>query len=325
MTSLDCAEEAQGKATGTMEQGIGSPQEFKERVTDLVRNKKTQLPTLPIVVTNVLKVVADEKSSTRDLSDLINQDQALTNKILRLANSPYYGRIGRIDSILRAITIIGFNEVVSLTIGISVFSVLQLEGASGLLNMKDLWLHAIGSSFAAREITRRLSGAKLRPTMSGRRQQLEDRPIFLSTLLHDMGKVILCVYFPAEYREVMIWAKQNKAPLEQAEMDLLGLDHTHMAGLIMRIWNFPDTIAYPVRFHHRSEKCPADHRTGAMMVELANYVTHKSGIGRSGTFAIKFPAAAAQQFELERNVILEISESLKELRSEIDSFFSFLP
>ena len=128
---------------------------IKEKITDLVRDRKTQIPTLPVVLNNIIRVASSEMASASDLADFIGRDQAMANKVLRLANSAYYRSSRQVDSITRAIVVIGFNEIVSLTIGMGVFSALSKSNLHGLLDMNELWLHAIGCSFAAKGLVRR--------------------------------------------------------------------------------------------------------------------------------------------------------------------------
>ena len=90
-----------------------------QKIIDMIRDKSTQIPTLPVIVEKILTMAREDSSSAKDLAKFISRDQAISNKILRLSNSAYYGMMKEIDSIPRAITIIGFNEVVSLTIGMS--------------------------------------------------------------------------------------------------------------------------------------------------------------------------------------------------------------
>ena len=127
---------------------------LSNKIADIIRSKNTQLPTLPVIVNNVLKVANDDRTSAKDLSDFVSKDQAISNKILKLANSAYYGLMKQVDSIPRAITVIGFNEVVSLTIAMSVFTTFEKTDAHGMFNMKDLWVHSIGCATAAKLIAR---------------------------------------------------------------------------------------------------------------------------------------------------------------------------
>jgi HD-like signal output (HDOD) protein len=105
-----------------------------------------------------------------------------------------------IDSISRAIVVIGFREILSLALGMGVFSALSEEYDEGLLDMNELWKHSIGVGFAARKIAKKT-------------RKVSEESTILVGLLHDIGKIIFCVYFPYEYEEVLTKAADKKTPL----------------------------------------------------------------------------------------------------------------
>jgi HD-like signal output (HDOD) protein len=291
-----------------------------ERIADLVRDQKTQIPTLPVVVNNIIKVASSETTSAGDLANFIGRDQAMANKVLRLANSAYYRSSGQVDSIMRAIVVIGFNEIVSLSIGMGVFSTVSKSNLHGLLDMNELWLHAIGCSFAAREILKKSisKDPKVRRLMPGRQSQ-EDQ-VFLSALLHDVGKVFFAVYFPEEYRTVLGEARWAQASLHQQERELLGLDHGRMAGMIMDQWNFPESISLPCTYHHNPLACPNLYKTNAMVVQLASFICHKAEIGQSGNPMAGYAASTREGLSLTSAEIKAMMENLKKQRSAVEEF-----
>ena len=276
------------------------------------------------MVSNVLRVIGDDRSSARDLAYFIGKDQAITNKVLRLANSAYYGRLGKVDSITRAISILGFNEVTSLTLGVGVFTALQQRAASGLLNMRDLWLHSIGSSFAARTIHDRTTREKGRQVGLWPKRDMDESPVFLGGLLHDMGKVIFSIFFPDEYGVVLEEAKTSEAFFFQTEQELLGVDHCQMAGMLMRTWHFPDTIRTPVRHHHSVESCPDGFQKDAAIIELADNIVHRLRIGASGSCAVKNPRWGIRQLGFTGQDLVEIAQEVQEQRSEVERFLALM-
>ncbi|NLA75939.1 MAG: HDOD domain-containing protein, partial [Deltaproteobacteria bacterium] len=185
--------------------------EVDQKIRDLIRDRNTQVPTLPVVVEKILSIAQQENTSAKDLADFISKDPAIANKILRLSNSAYYGMMKEIDSIARAITIIGFNEVVSLTIGMSVISAFSRKDAGKDFNMKGLWIHSLGCAFSSRNIAKKLG-------------ILHSEQIFISGLLHDMGKIVLSLYFPDKYSLAISHAKENKTDLYRSEKLILGIN-----------------------------------------------------------------------------------------------------
>ncbi|MBE9547236.1 MAG: HDOD domain-containing protein [Proteobacteria bacterium] len=285
--------------------------EIHQKITDLIRSKRTQLPTLPVIVTNILKVAGDESASAKDLVDIISKDKAISNKILRLANSAYYGFSKNVDSIFQATVIIGFDEIIGLTIGMSVFSTLHEKGPHSILDMQDLWMHAIGCGSVAKKIVKK--------TVPGAAEQ-----IFMAGLLHDIGKVIFTIYFPEEYRTVLEDAKESQTPLHHKEKETFGLDHAMLAGLLMESWKFPDDLLLPSSFHHNSAACPPNYQHHAMIIELANSLCQRAGIGYSGNPVIARTENISHKLGLTDQDVKTIVKELKEQRSEIEEFFELI-
>jgi len=281
---------------------------IKEKITEVVRSKKTQLPTLPVIVNNIMSATRDERTSAEDLAGFIIKDQAISNKILKLSNSAYYGLMKEVDTIPRAITIIGFNEVVSLTIGMGVLSAFRQKDLHEIFDIRDLWLHALGCATAAKEIAKKTTGSNMA------------EQIFLTGLLHDTGKVILAEYFPNEYRAVLEDAKESQTPLYRKEKQALGIDHAMLSGLLMERWHFPDNILLPSRFHHNSLECPLTCRHNAMIIEFADFLCQEADIGNGGNPVVKELETVRQQLGIELRDMEEIIEGLKEQRSKIEGF-----
>lgn len=295
---------------------------IKERIMDLVRDPKTQIPTLPVVLSNILRVASSETASTSDLANFIRRDQAMANKVLRLANSAYFRSSRRVDSIMSAIIVIGFNEIVSLTIGMGVFSRLSKSNLHGLLDMNGLWLHAIGCSFAVKGLLKR-SLSKNPGQQKGTPEKVSNgEQVFLSALLHDVGKVIFAVYFPEEYRTVLREAAKARVPLDQKETELLGLDHARIAGLLMDRWNFPDSISLPSTYHHNPTVCPDPYKTYAMAVQVASFSCHVAEIGQSGNPRAAFSVGARDGLSLTTDDIKAVIEQLKAQRSAVEEFLA---
>ena len=278
-----------------------------EKIADLVRSKKTELPTLPVVVDKILTKAREERTSARDLAELISKDQAIANKLLKLTNSAYYGLMRKVTSISHAITILGFNEVIGLTIGMSVFSAFRQKDLHGLLDMSDLWLHSIGCASAARKVQQK----------SGSRAAEQ---IFLNGLLHDMGKVIFAVYFPREYRTVLEEAQESGDLLYHKEKEILGTDHAALSGLLMESWHFHDSIRMPCLFHHDSAECPPAYQSQAMVIEFADFLCQKAEIGHSGNPVLPKSAEIRGKLGISLADADTIVDELKEQRSEIEEF-----
>lgn len=180
---------------------------------------------------------------------------------------------------------------------------------SGLgLDMKVLWIHAIGTATAAKELAKRTN-----PGVAEK--------IFIPALLHDMGKVILSIYFKDEYIEVRQKAIEEKRTLYVMENHLLKINHASLAALLMKRWNFPDSILIPCRFHHNPEKCPVKLQHMTLIINLADYLCQKAGIGHSGN---PVPVAVKNSFQkvgTNEQILRMIIEKLKKKEDQIKDFF----
>ena len=279
-----------------------------EKIMDMIRDKSTQLPTLPIIVEKILTIAREERTTARDLADFVSKDQAITNKILRLANSAYYGMMKEIDSISRAITIIGFNEVVSLTIGMGVMSSFQQKGLNDVLDMQGLWLHSIACAFAAKKIAKNC------------RLNIADQ-VFLNGLLHDTGKVILAIYFPNEYQDVLGEARNSQVELYKTEKRILNIDHAILSGYLMERWHFPDNLVLPSRFHHNPDMCPKEYQQVLWIVKFGDYLCQQGGIGYGGNPVVPALGKIRDYFGLSDVEVDAYVEELKSERPQIEAFF----
>jgi putative nucleotidyltransferase with HDIG domain len=286
--------------------------DIRERVVDLIRNNATSLPTLPVVINNIIATARDENTTARDLAGFISNDQSLSARVLKIANSPYYGQSQKIDSITRAIIVIGFKEIISIALSSGIFKALSQTKHDGMIDMNELWKHSIGVSFAAKNIEKQTTKTASESSM-------------LVGLLHDIGKILFVIYFPDEYREVLEKHQQDgREALHTREKQTLGINHSEMAYLIMKQWNFPDTISLPVLFHHNVVKCPPESLNVAMMINTANYICHKAGIGVSGECNIAIKEEIINGLGLTRDSLKTYIERLSADRSQVESILNAL-
>lgn len=282
-----------------------------QRIQDLIRNRNTQMPTLPVIIEKILSMAHEENTSANTLAEFISKDQAIANKILRLSNSAYYGMMKEIDSIPRAITIIGFNEVVSLTIGMSVISAFSGKDADKKFDMKGLWIHSLGCAFAARSTAKKLG-------------ILQSEQIFISGLLHDMGKVILAIYFPDEYDSALSYAKDNETELFRAEKLILGVNHAILSGMLMEQWNFPEMILLPAQNHHAVDDSSSKYLKLTLIVAFADFLSQKAEFGASWTTKVPVITRVREQLGISRDDADEMVNQLAEQKEEIEAFFEVI-
>jgi putative nucleotidyltransferase with HDIG domain len=212
--------------------------------TDLMRirllENLKELPTLPTVVAQLMMTLNEPTSSARDLERLIANDQAIAARLLKLANSAFYGLPGKVASLNRAITLLGFNTVRSLVLTIGVID--KFGGPSGgkYFDRGEFWEHSLSVAMVAR-----LLGA--------RDSAFSPDEAHLAGLLHDIGKVIMDNFMPAKFQEAMQLVKEKgRDPLE-AEQELLGLSHDEVGHIAAGEWRFPEFLSEVIKNHHNPE------------------------------------------------------------------------
>jgi putative nucleotidyltransferase with HDIG domain len=184
----------------------------------------------------VVELVDNPKTSASRLGRLISTDQALTAKVLKIANSPFYGFPRKISTIDFAIIVLGYDALKEIVISISLVSSLQKKSDS-VFDAKGFWDHSITSGVLARRLARDL----------GYRVSGE---VFVGGLLHDMGISVLHRYFRNEYRRIAEILVDTDLNAIEAEESVLGVTHAEVGGWLAERWNLPDHLVEAISYHH---------------------------------------------------------------------------
>jgi putative nucleotidyltransferase with HDIG domain len=228
----------------------------------------TDLPTLPTVVAKISSQIANPSTNAADIGKLIEQDQSLTSKVLRLVNSTYYGFPKQIKSIQHAVVILGFSKVKTIVITAAVFDMMRKEGRTGL-DVRRLWQHSLGVAVASKVVAEAI----------GIGHSAEDA--FLGGLLHDIGKIILDQYQPNIYSPVVRYADEKGILLYDAEKAIMGVSHAHVGEWMMERWRLPPVIVGMVREHHTPSRA-MERRETVNAVHIGDIVARALGIGCGG-------------------------------------------
>ncbi len=200
------------------------------------------LPTLPLVVSQVLAIVQDPEFNIRDLQRVIESDPPLAAKVLKVANSAYYSRKNPAKSIDDAIVALGMEGICSVCSTIEIIS--AFSGFDDwLFDRNQLWKHSVATGLLAESMAKR-EGI---PTKSS---------MFLAGLLHDIGWIVLDVIAP-DFLANALWAGyQSREWSTHLERALIGIDHAEAGGLFLKSWGLPDDIITLVRWHHNTRALP---------------------------------------------------------------------
>ncbi len=227
----------------------------------------SKLTTLPQIATTVLELVENPKTSASKLGEVISSDQVLTARILKLANSAYYGFPRRISTLNLAIVVLGFNALRDLVMSISVIDQFT-NTIDPEWEVERFWRHAFIVGMGARQMARQ------------QRQALAGEA-FVAGLLHDIGYLVMIQHFPKIFEKTYEFARERNVPLIHAEYTLWGFSHAEIGAWLAEGWNLPEKIVRVIRFHHNPEKAQ-DSTNLTPMIHFADHLT--ATIGEGGQF-----------------------------------------
>jgi len=223
-----------------------------------------ELPPMPQTVHKVREIMANPSSSFKALAEILETDPAMATKVLKMANSSYYGLSGKVSSIQHASVVLGQKSIGDL---------MTLAGTSGLLNdtlqgykleSGDLWRHSLGVAFGARIIAN-----KKNPSLAD--------DAFAAGLIHDSGKLILDPYILERKEAFGKLLSNGEQSFLNAEKQILGFDHSEIASEVCKSWQVPEVLTVAIRHHHEPSMSQGDQLT--YMVHVADAAAMMTGLG----------------------------------------------
>src|SRR5579872_5342135 len=195
-----------------------------------------QLPTLPAVALKLVELLRSPNTNIEDIVETIKSDPAIVARLLKAANSSFFGLSSKVTSIDQAVILLGTTAVTALALG---FSLVDTSLAHGPLGQAyaDYWLQSTVQATAAKMLAVRQSSTNV-----------ED--LFLAGLLLDLGKLAMLKTIPADYKAVIDATAASQAPLHEVETRLLGINHVDVGIGLMQRWQLPDALCQAVRGHH---------------------------------------------------------------------------
>ena len=242
----------------------------KENILDIddlkkrIIRKVDDLPPMPKVMIKAREIMADPNSSFKEIAQVIETDQAIAARVLKIANSAYYGLSGMVSSIHQATVVLGYKTLEQVITMVSSSSMLgrQLKGYQ--LNAGVLWKHSLATALASRLIAQKRAPAL-------------ESDAFSVGLIHDAGKLALDPYVGAKKKEIEAYIKDHSASFVQAERQVLGFDHTEIAHDLCKKWKLPESQAAAMRYHHTPAESGENQL--AYIVYMANHIAGLAGCG----------------------------------------------
>lgn len=264
------------------------------------------LPALPMVVNALSRRIGDHTVSAGEIGRLLAHDQALTARVLRLANSAFYSPKEPVRTPDQAVVMLGFGTVRAIILKASIFSAYDVERA------RPYWLHALGTACAARTVARIVG--------MGRGDDA-----FVMGLLHDLGKLALDEFLPDLYRPVRAAVARDGGLIRDAEMRLLGCDHAAVGRFLCEHWSLPPVYRDAIAGHHDLSLAAEVHRPFAACIHLADIIARGLMIGSGGDDAMPLiDPEALRLLNLREDRFAELFAATEEDLGRAEVFFTII-
>lgn len=260
-----------------------------------------------------MRIINDPQTSLNDVTNIVSQDLSLSAKILRLANSAFYGIPKSITSINSAIVILGFKVIHTMVLSLTVFDMFPEENktSSKLFNRSSFWIHSLCCGLAAKMLATRIQNRTL----------FDPDEAFCAGLLHDIGKVVMEQYIHEDFHRALKTAKEEKIPVWEAEKKILGYTHTDIAEVLIASWGLPLEIEMPIIRHH-SPLEKNDYTDIIILCHLADVICYESGKSMNPELiAPQIDDAALRKLNISR---LDIESIKEQLPSELEKSAVYL-
>lgn len=264
------------------------------------------LPALPAVVTELLTSFDNEDVDIAALTRRIACDQALAARLLRVANSSFYGLQTRVSTINEALVVLGFRAVRSMVIAMGVSGAFRAGQCHGF-EVQPHIRHGIGVGLAARALALE---TRHNPEIA-----------FTGGILHDIGKLVLASCFAAQYSRALAYREQHDCLLVVAERDVLGMDHAEVGGLLADAWHFPPALRAALADHHGPAAATA--ASPADLIHVADAIAHGLGLAEStGEMVMPVDQTAWQRLGVDAEKIARVLPQVVDGMDEACAVFS---
>lgn len=223
-----------------------------------IHDQFDNIPPLPATVSQVLAVTSNPESSAEDLTKVVLPDQTMCSAILKLANSAAFGQPKQVGTIERALMVLGFDEIRNIIIGKAVLTSFPRISMESAHSVGVFWEHAYTCGLTSQII--------------GEHYNLSPSELFISGLIHDIGKLVMLMAFPTSYPILHEHSLSNHFQSLNAEKVDYGTSHDDVGYELANRWQLPDTLATAIGFHHKPEQASV-HRQHPLIVQAADLLS----------------------------------------------------
>jgi HD-like signal output (HDOD) protein len=224
---------------------------------ELILHQSGELPALPKVACHIMAVIEDPRTTATRLEKALAMDQTLTAKVLRIANSPFYGAVREISTVSEAIVRLGFVTIRNWTLVTATKSVFLAPGA-GLLFQK-IWRQSVMSAMAGQLVAQAVGGK-------------EPESVFIGGLMQNIGQLVLARNHPEIFQDIVTKSGEKGLPYHEVERNYLGFDHGELGSLLIKDWNLSQDLEDAVHWHHRFDHEDAKNAQVAAMIALGEEI-----------------------------------------------------
>lgn len=288
-------------------------EKFTSGKHEIILKRIRDIPSLPEVVNKIIRLLGEPQTPASKIAQLIAYDPGLSAKVLRMVNSAAYGFQRQISSIQHGIMILGFNTVRGLVLSASILKMFEGRGGTQGLDHYAFWRHSLATAMAARRL-------------GGRFGIADTDDAFSAGMLHDIGKIVLDVYFRQDYADVLQAARQRRISTHgpaftRLEEDVLGTTHSAVGHFLAEKWRLPAAIAEVIECHHRPSEAehsqPLVHLV-ALANQLAVVLLEEHGIYNPD----RFSRDVLEYFELEDEELPAFIDLLREDMADVDDLLA---
>jgi putative nucleotidyltransferase with HDIG domain len=227
---------------------------------------KIDLPSMPSTLARIIQITNKQDSTAEQLSRVVMLDQSLSTKVLRLANSAFFGRRTKAETITEAVVTLGFASVRNLAASASVVDALFPKRLFIGFNWQDMWTHSVTCAVAAECIY----------TCAGRNSMENNESAFLAGLLHDIGKLIIARALPNRFMQIVEACRDYNFDMVRAENNYLSTNHSKIGYDLAQQWDFPERISAGIAYHHAPEDA-CEYEDLARAVQAADMLAKRLG------------------------------------------------
>ena len=233
-------------------------------VSDVVDHLST-LPPFPKITAKLISLLNDPEVTVDEFTAVISSDPSLMMKIIQLANSPFYMVSRRIESVRRAIFVLGFKTIKTITTAVALQKgIASYRPRDDVFDFVKFWEHSYATAISA-------------SCLAEKNNKKDRDKLYLAGLIHDVGKIILAYHWPESWKQVTLRIQNSEENFNDIESMFFSLGHAELAAKLCGNWQFPDDIVQMIEYHNKPDEAPAEYADISRLLYLADNIAISQG------------------------------------------------